>query len=88
VFNISKVGQVAGSFVTDGTMKRNASKVRLIRDGVQIWEGKIAGLKHIKEDKREIEKGFECGISLDGYSDAKPGDLIECYDVEEVAATL
>jgi translation initiation factor IF-2 len=88
VFNITKVGIVAGSFVTEGTIKRAAGKVRLMREGVQIWEGKISGLKHIKEDKREIEKGFECGISLDGYSDVKPGDFVECYEVEEVAATL
>jgi translation initiation factor IF-2 len=88
VFNITKVGVVAGCMVVDGTMKRAASKARLIRDSVQVWEGKISGLRHIKEDKREIEKGFECGISLDGYGDIKPGDLIECYDVEEKAATL
>jgi len=88
IFNISKVGVVAGSLVTDGTIKRTASKVRLIRDSVQVWEGKMGGLKHIKEDRREVEKGFECGISLEGYNDIKPGDLIECYDVEEVAATL
>ncbi|MBK7400502.1 MAG: translation initiation factor IF-2 [Myxococcales bacterium] len=87
-FNISKVGMVAGCMVVDGTMKRAASKVRLIRDSAVVWEGKIGGLRHIKEDKREIEKGFECGISLDNYSDIKPGDFIECYDVEEVAATL
>ncbi|MBX7195880.1 MAG: translation initiation factor IF-2 [Sandaracinaceae bacterium] len=88
VFNITKVGTVAGCMVVDGTMKRAAGKVRLIRDAAQVWEGKISGLKHIKEDKREVEKGFECGISLEGYNDVKPGDFIECYDVEEVAAKL
>jgi translation initiation factor IF-2 len=88
VFNISKVGTVAGCMVVDGTIKRAAGKVRLIRDSVNVWEGKISGLKHIKEDKREVERGFECGISLENYNDVKPGDVIECYDVEEVAATL
>jgi translation initiation factor IF-2 len=88
VFNISKVGVVAGCMVVDGTIKRAASKARLIRDGVQIWEGKISGLKHIKEDRKEVEKGFECGISLDNYNDVKAGDFIESIDVEEVAAKL
>ncbi|MGZ3422268.1 MAG: translation initiation factor IF-2 [Polyangiales bacterium] len=88
VFNISKVGVVAGCMVVDGTIKRAASKARLIRDGVQIWEGKISGLKHIKEDRKEVEKGFECGISLDNYNDVKAGDFIESVDVEEVAAKL
>jgi translation initiation factor IF-2 len=88
VFNISKVGVVAGSMVTDGSIKRSISKARLLRDGAIIWEGKISGLKHLKEDRKEVEKGFECGISLDGYSDVKAGDLIEAIDVEEVAATL
>jgi translation initiation factor IF-2 len=74
--------------VVDGTIKRAAGKARLIRDAVQVWEGKISGLKHIKEDRREVEKGFECGISLENYNDVKPGDFIECYDVEEVAGKL
>jgi translation initiation factor IF-2 len=88
VFNITKVGIVAGCMVVDGTMKRSASKARLIREGAQVWEGKISGLRHIKEDKKEIDKGFECGISLDGVSDIKAGDIIECFDIEERAATL
>jgi len=88
VFNITKVGTVAGCMVVDGTIKRAAGKARLIRDSVQVWEGKISGLKHIKEDRKEVEKGFECGISLEGYNDVKPGDQIECYDVEEVAGKL
>ena len=88
VFNITKVGTVAGCMVVDGTMKRSASKSRLIRDAAVVWEGKISGLRHIKEDKREVEKGFECGISLENFNDVKMGDTIECYDIEEVAATL
>ncbi|MEO7097601.1 MAG: translation initiation factor IF-2, partial [Polyangiales bacterium] len=88
VFNVTKTGVVAGSMVVDGTIKRNASKARLLREAAMVWEGKIAGLRHLKEDRKEVEKGFECGISLDGYSDVKPGDIIECFDVEEHAATL
>jgi translation initiation factor IF-2 len=88
VFNITKVGVVAGCMVVEGTIKRAAAKARLVRDGVQVWEGRISGLKHIKEDRKEVERGFECGISLDGYSDVKEGDFIESIDVEEVAAKL
>ncbi len=88
VFNITKVGIVAGCMVVDGTIKRSASKARLLRESVVVWEGKISGLRHIKEDRREVEKGFECGISLDGFTDVKAGDLVECFDIEEVAATL
>ena len=88
VFNITKVGVVAGCMVVDGTIKRSAGKARLMREGAQVWEGKISGLKHIKEDRKEVEKGFECGISLADMADIKPGDLIECFDVEEVAGKL
>jgi translation initiation factor IF-2 len=88
VFNITKVGVVAGCMVVDGTIKRAAGKARLVRDSAVVWEGKISGLKHIKEDRKEVEKGFECGISLENFSDVKPGDLIECFDVEEVAGKL
>ncbi len=88
VFNITKVGVVAGCMVVDGTIKRAASKARVVREGATVWEGKISGLKHLKEDRKEVDKGFECGISLDGFSDVKAGDFIEAFDVEEVAAKL
>ncbi len=88
IFNITKTGVVAGCMVTDGTIKRGASKARLIREGVMVWEGRISGLRHLKEDRKEVEKGFECGISLDNFSEIKAGDSIECFDIEEVAAKL
>jgi translation initiation factor IF-2 len=86
-FHIAKVGSVAGCMVQEGVIRRNA-KVRLVRDAVQVWEGKFSTVKRFKEDAREVEKGFECGLSFDGFSDIKVGDIIECYEVEEIAATL
>ena len=83
LIRISSVGVVAGSYVTDGRVTR-ASQVRLLRDGVVVFEGKIAGLRRFKDDVREVEKGYECGITLDGYSDIKEGDIIECFTNEEI----
>jgi translation initiation factor IF-2 len=87
VFKISKVGQVAGCMVTEGSIRRTA-RARVVRDSVQVWEGKIGGLKRFKDDAGHVEHGMECGIMLDGFNDVKPADVIECYEVEEVAATL
>lgn len=87
IFNITKVGTVAGCYVTEGQIKRNA-RARLVRDSVQIWEGKLASLRRFKEDAKEVASGFECGIGLENYNDIKPGDVIECYELEEVAAKL
>jgi len=86
-FKISKVGTIAGCFVTDGTVNRNSS-VRLVRDGKPIWTGKIQGLRRVKDDVREVREGFECGIKLDGYDDLKEGDVLECFVIEQVARTL
>jgi translation initiation factor IF-2 len=86
-FRVGKVGAIAGCMVTEGSIKRSG-KARLVRDAVQVWEGKIGGLRRFKDDVSHVEHGMECGIMLDGYSDVKPGDLIECYEIEEVAATL
>ena len=87
VFNISKVGKVAGCFVTEGQVKRGA-KVRLLRDNVVIHEGSLGQLKRFKEDVREVREGYECGMSFENYNDIQTGDVIECYEIEEVAATL
>jgi translation initiation factor IF-2 len=87
VFKVGKVGAIAGCMVTDGSIKRSG-RGRLVRDAVQVWEGKIGGLRRFKDDVGHVEHGMECGIMLDGYSDLKPGDIIECYEIEEVAATL
>jgi translation initiation factor IF-2 len=86
-FHIAKIGTVAGCIVQEGTMRRNA-KLRLVRDDIQVYEGKFASLKRFKDDAREVDKGIECGISIDGYNDIKVGDTIECFEVSEVAATL
>jgi translation initiation factor IF-2 len=86
-FRVGKVGAIAGCMVTEGSIKRSG-KVRLVRDAVQVWEGKIGGLRRFKDDVSHVEHGMECGIMLDGYSDLKPADIIECYEIEEVAATL
>ncbi len=87
VFNIPKIGTVAGCYVTDGVLKRNA-KVRLVRDSVQVWEGGLASLRRVKDDVREVSNGFECGVGLDGFNDVHERDIIECYELEEVAASL
>ncbi|MGB0678247.1 MAG: translation initiation factor IF-2 [Polyangiales bacterium] len=86
-FTIPKVGTVAGCYVTEGKMLRNA-KMRVVRDSVQVWQGNIASLRRFKDDAREVASGYECGIRLEGYNDVKEGDVFECFEVEEVAATL
>ncbi len=87
IFKISKVGTVAGCFVNDGLARRNA-RIRLLRESVVIHEGEFDSLKRFKDDVREVKAGFECGLSLKGYNDLKVGDLIEVYEVVEVARTL
>ena len=87
IFSIPKVGTVAGCYVTDGKILRSA-KVRLVRDAVQVWEGKVLALRRFKDDVRDVAAGYECGISLDGYNDIKERDVIECYEVEEVEASI
>ncbi|HKJ93311.1 MAG TPA: EF-Tu/IF-2/RF-3 family GTPase, partial [Longimicrobiales bacterium] len=87
LFRVPRIGTVAGCYVTEGTIERRG-KVRLIRDGVQVYDGAIDSLKRFKDDVREVREGFECGISIEGYNDLKAGDVIECYRVEEIARTL
>jgi translation initiation factor IF-2 len=87
VFSVSKVGKVAGCFVREGTVKRGA-KVRLLRDDVVIHEGSLSTLKRFKDDVREVKEGYECGMSFENYQDIKEGDVIECFEVQEIAATL
>jgi translation initiation factor IF-2 len=78
---------VAGCQVTEGKIVRSG-KVRLVRDGVVVWDGKIASLKRFKDDVRDVAEGFECGISLEGYNDVKEKDVLECYEVEEIKQKL
>ncbi len=87
VFKVPKLGLIAGSLVTDGTINRGA-KVRVIREGVVIYEGEVSSLKRFKDDVREVAKGYECGIGVEGYSDVKPGDFLESYKLVEEKATL
>ncbi|MGH9033595.1 MAG: EF-Tu/IF-2/RF-3 family GTPase, partial [Acidimicrobiia bacterium] len=86
VFSIPRVGKVAGCYVREGVITRG-SKVRFLRDGVVIWNGAISSLKRFKDDAREVQQGFECGIGLENYQDLKQGDVIETYDVREIART-
>ncbi len=87
VFKISKVGTVAGCYVTDGFVKRS-NKVRLIREGIVTYEGEINQLKRFKDDVQEVKSGYECGISIKNYNDIKVGDVIEGYEIREVKRTL
>ncbi|NDC55619.1 MAG: translation initiation factor IF-2, partial [Alphaproteobacteria bacterium] len=87
VFNITKVGKVAGCRVTDGVVKRGA-KVRLLRDNVVIHEGTLKTLKRIKDEVKEVKEGFECGMAFESYDDIKEGDVIECFEIEQVARAL
>jgi len=87
IFNVSKVGKVAGCRVTDGTVERGAN-VRLIRDNVVVHEGKLSQLKRFKEDAREVLAGQECGMAFENYQDMRAGDVIECYRVETVQRSL
>jgi translation initiation factor IF-2 len=87
IFRTPKAGTVAGCYVTDGRISRTA-KVRLVRNGTIVHDGSIAGLRRFKDDVREVEKGFECGLSLDNYQDLKPGDRIEFYVLEKKARKL
>ena len=86
-FKISKMGTIAGCFVTDGLITR-ASSVRLIRDGKTVWTGKLASLKRVKDDAKEVRSGFECGIKLENFDDIKQGDLMEAFTTEQVKRTL
>jgi translation initiation factor IF-2 len=87
VFKITKVGQIAGCQVTDGLIKRD-NQVRLLRDDVEVWKGKISSLKRFKDDVSEVRQGVECGIDLAGYKDIKVGDVIEAFTTEKMADEL
>ncbi len=86
-FRISKVGTVAGCYVLDGVIKRNAL-VRLLRDNVVVYTGKIASLRRFKDDVKEVQAGYECGIGLEKFNDIKVGDVIEAYEMEEVSPDI
>ena len=86
-FRVPKLGLIAGSYVQSGTIKRNG-KARLVRDGVVVYDGKIGSLRRFKDDVGEVRDGYECGIGLENFQDIKDGDVIEAYEVEEVARSI
>jgi translation initiation factor IF-2 len=88
IFKISKVGTVAGCYVSEGVVRRSNAKVRVLRDNVVIHDGELDSLKRFKDDVREVKAGFECGLSLRNFDDVKVGDQLEVYEVVEVARTL
>jgi translation initiation factor IF-2 len=87
VFKVSRIGTIAGCSVRSGIINRQG-RVRVIRDGVEVFDGAIASLKRFKDDVREVREGFECGIAVENFNDIKVGDVIECYRTEEFARTL
>jgi translation initiation factor IF-2 len=87
VFRISKVGVVAGCYVTEGLIKRGA-QIRLLRESVVIYTGELDSLKRFKDDVREVKSGFECGLSLKNYNDIAVGDQLEAFEVVEVERSL
>lgn len=88
VFTIPKAGVVAGSYVVDGTITRASAGARVIRDHVVVYEGKLGSLRRFKDDVREVQQGYECGITIENFSDIKAGDVIEAYVIDKIAAKL
>jgi translation initiation factor IF-2 len=86
-FHISKIGPIAGCGVISGKITRN-SNVRLLRDNVVVFEGKLSSLKRFKDDVREVLEGFECGLGIENYNDIQVGDQVEAYTIEKIAGTL
>lgn len=86
-FKIPKIGRIAGCFVQEGVIKRS-TKVRVVRDGVVVWDGGLSGLRHFKEDVREIASGNECGLSFSGFQDFREGDIVEAYEILSEKKTL
>ena len=82
-YHISSVGTIAGCYVTDGKIERNSS-VRLLRDNVVIYEGRLLSLRRVKDDVKEVASGYECGVGLERYNDIKVGDVIESYVMEQI----
>ena len=83
LFKVSKIGTIAGCMVTDGCLKKECS-VRLIRDGVVIYNGKLASLRRFQNDVKEVQNGFDCGLTIENYNDLKMDDVIEAYEDQQV----
>ncbi len=87
-FHVSKVGTIAGSYVVEGMLSRQCDGVRIIRDNVLVYTGKFHSLKRFKDDAREVQAGYECGIGIENFNDIKVGDIVECFVIDKVAAKL
>ncbi len=87
-FQVSRLGTIAGCYVIDGLISRSSDGVRIIRDSIVIYEGKISSLKRFKEDVREVQTGYECGIMIENFNDIKVGDILENYAIEKIAGKL
>jgi translation initiation factor IF-2 len=87
VFKVPKIGAIAGSYVTDGKIARSAG-LRLLRDGVVVYEGRIASLRRFKDDAKEVAAGFECGIGIEGFNDIRVADVIEAFVKEQIERKL
>ena len=88
VFTIPKVGAVAGAYVVDGAISRSSAGVRVIRDNVVVYQGKLGSLRRFKDDVREVQQGYECGLSVENFNDVKTGDIVETYAIDKIAAKL
>jgi translation initiation factor IF-2 len=88
VFTIPKVGAVAGSYVIDGTISRASAGVRVIRDNIVVYQGRLASLRRFKDDVREVQQGYECGLSIENFNDVKSGDIVEAYTIDKIATKL
>jgi len=88
VFSVSKAGTIGGSYVVDGTITRASAGVRVIRDNVVVYQGKLGSLRRFKDDVREVQQGYECGIGVENFNDIKAGDIIEAYAIDKIAVKL
>ena len=88
IFSISRIGTIAGCYVLDGTIKRASDGIRVLRDNIVVYQGRIGSLKRFKEDVREVQTGYECGILVENFNDIKVGDILENFEIEKIAATL
>ena len=87
-FHVSKLGTVAGSHVLEGVMARQNDGVRVLRDNVLVYEGKLHSLKRFKDDVKEVQAGYECGLSIENFNDIKVGDIVEAFIIEKIAGKL
>ena len=87
IFKISKVGTIAGCIVKEGKLTRTA-KVRVIRDGIVIYSGELGSLKRFKDDVKEVQSGYDCGLNIAGYNDIKVGDIVEAYEIVKIKRVL